>query len=100
MSGVLFALGALLVLGVSGAGIALSLPRLRSGAVGFVFESFAIGLVVQEIVGLVALRSGHYSRPTVLVLTLIVIAASVAAFVVRGGGRGYGLGRIRGVTDR
>jgi hypothetical protein len=55
---------------------------------------------VQEIVGLVALRSGHYSRPTVLVLTLIVIAASVAAFVVRGGGRGYGLGRIRRVTDR
>ena len=100
MSGVLYALGALLVLGVSGAGLALSLPRVRSGAVGFVFESVAIGLVVQEIVGLVALRTGHYSRPTVVVLTLIVIAASVAAFVTRGGGRGGRGARPRRVTDR
>src|SRR5664279_649007 len=97
MSGVLYALGALLVLGVSGAGIALSLPRVRSGALGFAFESVAIGLVVQEIVGLVALRTGHYSRPTIVVLTLVVVAASVAAFVARGGSRGT---RPRRVTDR
>src|SRR6478609_1122070 len=81
MSGVLLALGALLVLGVSGAGIALCLPRVRSGPVGFAFESIAIGLIVQEVVGLLALRTGHYSRITVLVLTLVVIGVSVAVFV-------------------
>ncbi|MDQ1385587.1 MAG: hypothetical protein QOG65_2966, partial [Actinomycetota bacterium] len=86
MSGVLLALAALLVLGVSGAGIALNLPRVRSGPIGFGFESIAIGLGVQEVVGLVALRTGHYSRPTVLVLTLLVIVASVALFIRKGRG--------------
>jgi hypothetical protein len=81
MSGVLLALVVLLVLAASGAGIALCLPHVRSGPVGFAFESVAIGLLVQELVGVVALRTGHYSRPTVLVLTLIVVAASVAVFL-------------------
>ena len=99
MSGVLLALAALLVLGASGAGIALNLPRARSGPIGFVFESIAIGIVVQEVVGLVALRTGHYSRPAVLVLTLLVIVASVALFIRRGSIRkGRGTARVRGAA--
>ncbi|MDQ1475323.1 MAG: hypothetical protein QOE62_552 [Actinomycetota bacterium] len=99
MSGVLLALAALLVLGVSGAGIALNLPRVRSGPIGFAFESIAIGIVVQEVVGLVALRTGHYSRPTVLVLTLVVIVVSVALFV-RKGRATPGIGRTGPAANR
>lgn len=80
MSEIFWALVVLVVLGVSGAPIVLASERGRSGLIETVFESLAVGLVVQLLVGFVALRSGHYSRPTVLVLTLVVIAgASVVA---------------------
>ena len=78
MSGVLLALVALAVLGATGGAIASALPRARIGPVGLVFEALAIGLLVQELIGVAALRLGHYSRTTVLIVTLVVIAASIA----------------------
>jgi hypothetical protein len=85
VSGVLLALAVLLVLGVTGAPIVLCLPHGRSGVAGIAFESIAIGLLAQEVIGLVALRSGHYSRPTVLVLTVLVIVGAVLVWSRRTG---------------
>ena len=87
MSGVISAIVVLIALAISGGPIALCLPLGRAGVAGLVFAALSIGLVVQELVGLLALRTGHYSRPTVLVLTLVVVALGSAAFVVLARGR-------------
>ncbi len=76
----LLALAVLVALAISGAGIALCLPRGRRGWVGFAFEAMVIGLVVQEAIALMAVRTGHYSRLTVFVLTLLVVVVSFAAW--------------------
>jgi hypothetical protein len=76
VSGALLALAVLVALGISGLGIAVNLPRDRRTPTLFVFESIAIGLIVQEFIGFVALRSNHYSLATYLVLTSAVLAVS------------------------
>jgi hypothetical protein len=78
MPGALLALAVLATLGVSGVGIALCLPRVAPGAITLGFESVAIGLLLQELIGFVALRTGHYSATTVLGLTLAVLVVSCA----------------------
>jgi hypothetical protein len=84
VTGALLALAVLIVLGISGIGIALCLSRGRPAPIVLVFESIAIGLLAQELIGFVALRANHYSRVTVLVLSLLVIGASLAVWVSRG----------------
>jgi hypothetical protein len=83
MSGAFLALVVLIALGISGIGIALCLSRGRPVPIVLVFESIAIGLLVQELIGFAALRANHYSRVTVLVLSLLVIGASLAVWTTR-----------------
>jgi hypothetical protein len=78
MTGALLALAVLVAMGVTGVGIALCLPRVAPGAITLVFESVAIGVLVQELIGFVALRTGHYSATTVFGLTLTVLVVSCA----------------------
>ncbi len=78
MSGALLALAVLIVLGISGLGIALCMSsRARLAPIVLVFESIAIGLVVQEIIGFVVLRSNHYSRLTVLAALVAPLGCAV-----------------------
>jgi hypothetical protein len=77
------ALVVLLALAVSGVGIVLCITRTRAGLIYLAFEAIAIGLLVQEVVGLVALRSGHYSRATIFVLTIAVVGSSTLVWALR-----------------
>jgi hypothetical protein len=83
VSGAFLALAVLIVLGVSGIGIVLCVTRARLTPVSLAFESIAIGLLVQEFIGFVALRANHYSLLTVSVLTLIVVVGSAVTVRAR-----------------
>ncbi len=77
MSGALLALVVLVALGISGLGIAVNLPRdRRTPILLVVFESIAIGLLVQELISFVALRANHYSLATYVLLTSAVLVVS------------------------
>jgi hypothetical protein len=82
------ALRTLAILGVlfaTGAPLACCLPRARPEANRFVFEALAIGLTAQVGIGLVALRTGHFARSPIAVMTLVVIGAGIAWAWRRGG---------------
>ncbi len=87
MSGAAFALVLLVVLGVSGFGIALCLPRAGHPSGGLLFDSIAIGLIVQEILGFLALRTNHYSLATLLASTLVILGVSLLFAYRRGTAR-------------
>jgi len=71
------ALVVLVVLFATGAPVAYCLNRGRSEWVRFGFESLGIGLVAQVGIGIVALRSGHYSLGLIGVMTIVTMAAGV-----------------------
>ncbi|MDQ1510480.1 MAG: hypothetical protein QOG50_2324, partial [Actinomycetota bacterium] len=78
------ALVVLAALSATGAPIAYWLTRGRSEWVRFAFESLVVGLLAQVAIGLVALRTGHYSRGLVGAMTLVIIAAGVIVAWRRG----------------
>jgi 4-amino-4-deoxy-L-arabinose transferase-like glycosyltransferase len=73
------------VLFATGAPLACCLPRARPEASRFAFEALAIGLTAQVAIGLIALRTGHFSRPWIVVMTLVVMGAGIAWAWRRGG---------------
>jgi hypothetical protein len=84
----LAALAVLAVLFASGSPIAYCLTRDHGEWVRFVFESLAIGLLAQIAIGIVALRSHHYSLGLLGAMTLALVAAG-AVVAWRRGIRGW-----------
>jgi len=79
MSGAALAFVVLGALVVIGAPIALSIPGTRSEWTQLLFESAAIGLVVELFVAIVLLHAGYYSIATALTFTVVLVAGAVIA---------------------
>jgi hypothetical protein len=80
MAAALWALVVLAVLFVTGAPIAQALARRRRLEwTQFVFEACSIGLLAQVAIAVVAMRSGHFTRLTLVCATLLVVGAGLAA---------------------
>ena len=72
-----------------GSPIALSIRGTQPEWTGLAFESAVIGLVVELFVAIVLLHAGHYSLPTALGLTVVIVGgATVRDAPRRRGGRG------------
>jgi hypothetical protein len=84
MDSTLAAVVVLAVLFVTGAPIAYGLSRDHGDWVRFTFESLSIGLLAQVLIGIVALRSHHYSRALLALMTLAVIVGGVIVAWRRG----------------
>jgi hypothetical protein len=80
MTDVLRALAVLVVLFLTGAPIILCVRARRREWTAAVFEAIALGLLVQVAIGITALRTAHYSRVGlgVMTLTVIVVASIIA----------------------
>jgi hypothetical protein len=78
------ALVVLVVLFATGAPVAYCLTRGRSEWVRFTFESLVVGLLAQVAIGVVALRSGHYSLGLLAGMTLALMAAGAIVAGRRG----------------
>ncbi len=78
MTGALRTLVVLAFFAVSGLPIAWSVRRHRHDPIRLLFESSVIGLVVQELIALVASHAGHYTLPVVVAATVLVSVGTAA----------------------
>jgi hypothetical protein len=94
---------ALVVFGVLvlvGLPIALSIRGGQPEWIEILFESAVIGLIVELFVAIVLSRSGHYSVPSALVLTLLIVGGTAAAMYYFGKRRNLPKPDRSGLTSR